>query len=118
MEDSKIKEKASYYFHHPEFKFNCAQAIVHKWGSDESLVDQMRRYGGGKATDGNCGALHGALTVLKEKSLKEKMLSLFKDRAGSNRCKYIKQVGKISCIECVDIADQILQEIQTATTNK
>ncbi len=118
MENSKIKEKASYYFHHPEFKFNCAQAIVHKWERDESLVAQMRSYGGGRADEGNCGALHGALMILKEKRLKEEMLVSFSKRAGSNRCKEIKKEGQITCHECVAIADEILHKLQAVPRNK
>ncbi len=118
MEDLKRKEKATYYFHHPEFLYNCAQAITHKWGCDENLITEMRKCGGGRADEGNCGALHGALMVLKEKRLKKEMLVSFSNRAGSNRCKEIKKEGQITCHECVAIADEILYELQAVPKNK
>lgn len=118
MERKKRKKKAADYFHHPEFKFNCAQAITYKWGCSENHVAEMRKCGGGRANNGNCGALHGALTVLKEEEHKKEMLALFSIRAGSNRCKEIKQIGQISCHECVNIADQLLQELKVVAIDK
>ena len=112
MEKPNNKEKASYYFHHPDFRFNCAQAITHKWGCKDNLVAEMKKCGGGRAADGNCGALHGALMVLQEKELKERMLDLFAEKAGSNSCIEIKKAKKTSCQECVDIADQLLHTFE------
>lgn len=106
------KKGAAYFYHHPQFRFNCAQAIVHFFGGDADAVERMRKCGGGRANNGNCGALHGALEILKDSSWQREMVyKRFVERAGSPFCHEIRKGNAVSCKNCVEIAEAILVEM-------
>lgn len=107
----KEKKEAAFYYHHPEYKFNCAEAITYKWEGSEQLVAQMKKCGGGRANKGYCGALHGALMLLQESQQQEDMIASFTKAAGSPKCHEIRKSGTISCKTCVDIADKLLLKL-------
>lgn len=77
---------------------NCAQAVVCGCGR-EDLKDAMASCGGGKAPDGRCGALHGALQIVPETS-QSALSAEFEKTLGSTLCRELKLHG-VPCAECV-----------------
>jgi hypothetical protein len=100
------KGKASEFFHGKE-GYNCAQAVLRakqeEYGISQEMIDDHVKYGGGRAEGGVCGALYAA-KKLTPKPIEEK----FEEKAGSTKCREIKAQGKFSCVECVDLAGEIL----------
>jgi hypothetical protein len=108
----KEDQTAAYFYHHPDYRFNCAQAIVHHWTGNEKSVLEMKQNGGGRAENGICGALHGALFVADGAGIDRKAVTeQFVLRAGSFNCREIRQSGNISCQKCVEVADQVLKDM-------
>lgn len=105
--------KASSTFHHPDFKHNCAQAVANKWrhlySTPDTIVPLMQANGGGRAADGLCGALYAAIEACPQHA--DEIKRLFEERAGALTCKAIKGEAKTPCPTCVDIADEILEQI-------
>ena len=103
--------KASDFFHKKPENYNCAQAILKAWqerlkiSSEE--IEEFRRWGGGRAKDGECGALFAA-NYLLEKQGKPLITDEFVTQVGSASCHEIKRVGKVACSRCVDVADEII----------
>jgi hypothetical protein len=113
------KKKAGWFFHHREYNYNCAQAIVHCWSKEANLVSEMERFGGGKALNGQCGALFAAKHVTAELNLDvEKVEQLFVEKAGSFKCREIRSKKIFSCQQCVDVADEILEELVAQRDSK
>jgi len=108
--NKKEENKASNLYHHPVYKYNCAQAIIHKWTGDLSLVTEIRKYGSGRAPHGYCGALYAALELANSKLEHNNILLKFKAKASSALCREIRKLNLVSCRECVDIADKLLEE--------
>ena len=106
----KEEEKASNLYHHPVYKYNCAQAIIHKWTGDSSLVKKIKKFGSGRAPYGHCGALHAALELTTSDVEYNDTLLKFEAKTGSALCREIRKLNLVSCRECVDIADKLLEE--------
>jgi len=88
-------------------RVNCAQAVLisfrEKYGVDDETVQLFASYGGGNAPDGLCGAFY-AVKYLAGGNIIQKMdefEKLFKEEAGSDKCKEIKKQKKFSCLDCV-----------------
>jgi hypothetical protein len=103
-------KSAAYFYHHPLYHYNCAQAVTYKWTGDKDLAFLMKKKGSGQAEKGYCGALHAALTIADTPSKKEKILTAFTAITGSPYCRQIRSMGKTSCKSCVEIADKLLRE--------
>ena len=103
--------KASDFFHKKPENYNCAQAILKAWqdrlGVSGEEIEEFRRWGGGRAKDGVCGALFAA-NYLLEKQDKPLITKEFTAQVGSAFCHDIKRVNKVSCNRCVDVADEIM----------
>lgn len=80
---------------------NCAQAVVEIFGRHD-LVVPMAVCGAGRAPNGYCGALYGAMMVTQG-TAHEALQRDFADEAGSIFCKEIKGKGLTPCKECVAI---------------
>lgn len=106
----KEEEKASNLYHHPAYKYNCAQAIIHKWTGDSSLVKKIEKFGSGRAPHGYCGALYAALELANSKREHNDILLKFEAKTGSASCREIRKLNLVSCRECVDIADKLVEE--------
>jgi len=96
-----------------EEKLNCAQSILRgfqkKYGLTEEQITEAKKYGGGRAEGGLCGALYAALLMAddaKKKQLRERFLA----EAGADRCREIRAAGKLTCGGCVELAAKILDE--------
>lgn len=86
---------------------NCAQAVVCGFGHAEFNA-AMASCGGGKAPDGICGALHGALLLLppdKHEAAKARFLAA----AGALKCRELKSAN-VNCQSCVACAAKIVEE--------
>lgn len=90
---------------------NCAQAVVEIAGRAES-VPPMAAHGGGRAPNGYCGALYGALAVTPEER-HEAVKEEFAQRAGALTCKEIKGGSKTPCEDCVAIASALAMKYRS-----
>jgi hypothetical protein len=95
-------------------KKNCAQSILVGFrdacGVPEAEIDAARTAGGGRAEGGLCGALYAALRLSGENETKQTLQRQFVEKAGSERCSDIRQLKKLSCAECVELAATVLSE--------
>ena len=99
--------KASDKFHGVE-KYNCAQAVLKFFETHPAVspdkIEEFKQFGGGRAPEGVCGALYAAGHVLNNEKLLAELKETFKREAGSCCCREIKEAGRLSCAECVDLA--------------
>lgn len=106
-------KNAAWYYHHPEYGYNCAQAMVKHFGGSEEDISRMKKMGSGRAPEGHCGALHGALFLLGDNQKAQKELTKkFAQQTGSPYCRAIRKINKTSCRQCVEIADCLLKKTQ------
>lgn len=101
--------KAEDVFHQTEKRYNCAQSVLKLHAVEEEKVDEFKAFGGGRAPEGVCGALHAALDLLHPDT-HEEVRSEFKEHAGSEKCREIRQLGKLSCLECVKLGAKKVHE--------
>lgn len=92
-------------------RMNCAQSVLTVLEEiDPVLFERARRYAGGMAPGGDCGAYHVAKAMLENccpQKLSE-LDALFNDLAGSTTCRDIRKIGKLSCVGCVEKAAEFL----------
>ena len=104
---------AAWYYHHPEYGYNCAQAMVKNFGGSGEEILAMKKMGSGRAPEGHCGALHGAIYLLRDHpEASNELIEKFSQQTGSPFCRNIRKINKASCRRCVEIADEVLQKIQ------
>ena len=87
---------------------NCAQAVVCGCGRS-NLYDEMSANGGGRAPDGICGALYGALQLLpaeKRALAQEDFLREF----GAVECVKLKQELHVPCTACVESGASLVEK--------
>ncbi len=105
-----IQNIAEGYFQGKE-RFNCAQAVLKTFQQthcvDDSKIDKYKKMGGGRAENGLCGALYSAKELVDEQTF-EKIESDFIDQAGSNKCREIRKLNQVHCIQCVSIAAELV----------
>lgn len=107
----KKADNAAWYYHHPHYRYNCAQAMVKHFGGSEADISKMKKMGSGRAPEGYCGALQGALFLLRDNQETHKeIIETFAQKTGSPFCRKIRKAGNTSCRQCVEIADSILKE--------
>jgi hypothetical protein len=91
---------------------NCAQSVL--CGFQDSLnipdaeIEAARRFGGGRAEGGRCGALHAALQLTRSTETRERLQRTFKEKAGSEYCREIRTQKQLTCDACVELAASIL----------
>ena len=100
-------EQALATFRQKPFMYNCAQTVCAAFGR-EDLVEPMGCCGGGRAPEGTCGALYGAMQVAPEKAAF--LLAAFTAAHGSSTCREIKSANRVPCQECVRLAATLLVE--------
>lgn len=108
-----LKQKAEKYFRSAE-GYNCAQAIMKAfqevYSIDKEKMEAHALSGSGRAEGGLCGALFAAKKILGDSDLTNDLEEQFIEKAGSEKCREIRRLKKISCSECVRIAASILQD--------
>ncbi len=102
-----MKTHALAVFHRPPANLNCAQAVLagyQAFTGDRSLpLVAFKPFGGGRAPDGLCGALHAACRLAPARA--EPLKANFLARVGALRCADIEA----PCVECVGTAAELLQ---------
>lgn len=103
-----MKTHALAVFHRPPERLNCAEAVLaaHQTvtGDHSIAVASFKPWGGGRAPDGRCGALHAACTLAPASA--EKISAAFLARIGALRCREIEH----PCVECVGTAAELLEQ--------
>ncbi|GHT33789.1 hypothetical protein FACS189434_08820 [Bacteroidia bacterium] len=101
------------HFHTGDEKLNCAQSILRGFQQEfnvpDSRIAEFKAWGGGRAPEGVCGALYAADILLKENG-KTSVKEQFKAKVGAVDCKTIKREKQTSCLDCVRVADELLEK--------
>ena len=112
-------KRAFLYYRHPDYKFNCAQAIAFTQTEDMELVQEFKNCGSGKAEGGVCGALFAALLIATKKGLDAKTIeNKFIADIGSVSCKEICTKKLATCEKCIDVAEILLRELEESSLQK
>ena len=95
-------------------RLNCAQSVLHAFRAchaipDEAIV-QAKALGGGRAEGGVCGSLFAALLLVRDPVAQQRLRDAFIAKAGSDKCREIKQVHRFPCAECVRLAASLVAE--------
>jgi len=104
--------KATHFFRAEPEKLNCAQSIIKAFQAQLNIPDvvaEFRKYGGGRAPEGICGALYAAdylLNLQGKNSIQEE----FRQKANAVTCLELKKNRRVSCEMCVNIADELLEQ--------
>lgn len=109
----KKRVKAEEFFHRPPQCYGCSQAVLlgftEEFGVTESDIEEFGGWRGGRAPEGTCGALYAANVMLERRGLPT-VTEEFRAVAGSDKCKEIKGGSKYPCIDCVRLADRLVEE--------
>lgn len=93
-------------------KHNCAQSVLRGFEKqaaiDETCIVEAKSLGGGRAPDGRCGALHAAMTLTDDTGVQTALKMAFHEHAGACTCREIRQLGRLSCEQCVKLAAERL----------
>jgi len=93
-------------------RLNCAQSVLKGFQVRKNIPDgavlDAARLGGGRAENGVCGALHVALTLAADPSVRERVRTEFMAAAGSEKCRDIRGTDQVPCAECVRLAASLL----------
>ncbi len=92
-------EEALSTFRTAPWRHNCAQAVCAALGR-EDLLETVSSCGTGKAPDGLCGALYGALLCTPVQS-REELRRRFVEKLGYSHCRELKKEGAVPCRDCV-----------------
>ncbi|MBR5894435.1 MAG: hypothetical protein IKZ13_02690 [Akkermansia sp.] len=99
-------EKALSTFREPPYMYNCAQTICAAFNRDD-LLEPMKACGGGRAPEGMCGALYGAIQVAPERA--EELKAAFIEKNGAWKCCDLKGgAQRVACQQCVAVAAQLV----------
>ena len=98
-------EQALSTFREPPYMYNCAQTICAAFGR-EDLLEAMKACGGGRAPEGTCGALYGAMQVAPERA--EELKTAFCVATGATQCNQLKGEHRVPCQTCVRTAAELL----------
>ena len=106
-----MKEHALKVFRQPPERLNCAQAVLHAWrevsGDTSIALADLKPFGGGRAPDGLCGALHAACMVAPGRA--EALKQHFAARLGSLYCRELRAAKVHPCETCVVQATELLE---------
>jgi hypothetical protein len=105
-----MKEHALKVFRQPPERLNCAQAVLYAWrevsGDTTIALADLKPFGGGRAPDGLCGALHAACMVEPDRA--EALKQHFAARLGSLYCQELRAAKVHPCETCVTEAAELL----------
>jgi hypothetical protein len=106
-----MKHRALAVFRQPPERLNCAQSVLHAFrevaGETTHALADFKPFGGGRAPDGLCGALHAACAVVPDKS--EELKARFAARMGSVFCRELRATKLHPCEVCVSHAADLLE---------
>ncbi len=105
-----MKEHARKVFRQPPERLNCAQAVLYAWravsGDTAIALTDLKPFGGGRAPQGLCGALHAACVVAPDRA--EALQRNFAAQLGSVYCKELRAAKVHPCEACVAQAAELL----------
>lgn len=108
-----MKTRALAAFHRPPENFNCAQAVVVAWqaetGRQVAALADLKPFGGGRAPNGECGAIYAACLAAPESA--RTLRQDFVARLGDTRCSVLKRDLAVPCSDCVGTAAELLEAI-------
>lgn len=104
-------------FYHGNSNYNCAQAVLKAYtpavGVDDSAVDALAGYGGGRAPGGVCGALYVAKALVTGPAAQEAVEQQFLATAGATVCQSIRRDRRATCQQCVAAAsDAVYAQVE------
>ncbi len=106
-----MKHHALENFRRPPQLLNCAQAVLYAYqqvvGPTPISLADMKRFGGGRAPGGLCGALHAACVLAPDKA--ERLKTRFAETTGSVCCKDIRTANQHACECCVAESATLLE---------
>lgn len=106
-----MKAHALSVFRKDPARLNCAQSVLFAWrevAGDTSLaVADLKPFGGGRAPEGLCGALHAACLIAPARA--EQLKARFAARMGSPYCKELRAAKVHSCEACVTQSVELLE---------
>lgn len=105
-----VEERALATFRTDLWRHNCAQAVCAAVGR-EDLLEAVSACGTGRAPDGMCGALYGALLCAPEHS-REELKRRFVEKLGYSHCRELKREGRVSCRDCVASAASLAFDLR------
>jgi len=93
---------------------NCAQAVLRGFQQLLSLSDERiaaaAAHGGGRVPKGTCGALHAALSLASDPEAQATIEDAFMAQTGALACREVRELGRLSCRNCVRLAAELVQE--------
>ncbi len=99
-------------FFRGKVRYNCAQAVLKAYapvtGADESCLERFAQFGGGRAPDGECGAVFAAKSLLEDADARKAVERDFVTLTGTMRCRDIRTGRRASCEQCVQTAADAL----------
>lgn len=105
-----MKQHALAVFHRPPDHLNCAQAVLAAYqaatGRQVAPVADFKPFGGGRAPEGECGALYAACRAAPAAA--GHLRTAFAARAGATRCQPLKRELRFPCEACVALAAELL----------
>lgn len=99
------KETALSRFRQAPWNYNCAQTICAAFDRPD-LLDSLSVCGGGRAPEGLCGALFGAIQVLPK--LRNELIHDFMTQMGAKTCHDLKRIHHAPCAHCVAMAADLV----------
>lgn len=106
-----MKKHALSVFRRDPERLNCAQSVLHAWrevSGDKSIaLADLKSFGGGRAPDGLCGALHTACMIAPERA--DALKQNFAARLGSLYCKELRAAKVHPCETCVSQATELME---------
>ena len=89
-------------------KLDCAKSILKAFEHLDKGTSESICKGGGRAPNGECGAICAAKALLNNQDKSQALDKLFIEIAGSSKCHEIRMARKLSCLGCVEKAAEFL----------
>lgn len=107
-----MKKIAREYF--MQRRGNCAQSVAAAWSNrNPDAAGREAEFAGcghGQAPEGSCGALYASCS-LAGATHAESIKSRFMERSGGHAaCREIRAARTLRCLECVELAADLLEE--------
>ena len=87
------------------------RAFQKERGFTEEYIDDIRKFGHGKAPGGECGALWSAKRLSKP-GFEEQIEKEFVAEAGDTKCKKIRRADVFSCDQCKALGIKLIKKYQ------